>query len=626
MTSEQEQPTDFFTNLNEELRDLWRLSRFGWTRFWADLNNQMRRMRQPKIDYVILQLAGPVQERDAPPKSFWERQLPLGNERVLSVQTITRTFRKLAEADNVHGVLLVMRNIGGGLATLQSIRQAMLQLREAGKQVVVYTPFLTTGQYFVASAADKIVIPPSAQFDALGFYGEVSFYKELLDKVGIAFEGFQISPYKTAVDPFAKADLSPEFAEMMGWLFDERYRLFVEAVAEGRGLAPEAVEALINEAPIYAADAVAKGLVDFVGYEDQLEELLAAVADAEEESGEDGVAETAVSTHVSDEADSEPETENEPDSPKEKLIFMKWSEAAPLLVRQPKRKTAKYIGVVSLEGAIMPGKSQNPPVDIPVPIVGGQTAGDLTLNAILRRAEKDEQMAALLFHVDSPGGSALASDLIARDIERIAKKKPVVVYMADTAASGGYYVSALADHIVCQAGTITGSIGVVSGMPTVEKLNEKLGINVFQFKRGENADMLSTAKSLDEDRKELFSDNIREIYRQFKEIVARGRGLPFDELDEICLGRVWTGRQALGHGLVDSLGNFEDAVQKASELAELEPDEQTAVSVINLYGKNASYTFPQSGETAVYLAHLFSKENLKQWVSQPLLLLPFKVD
>lgn len=619
MTKVQAPTDDFFATLGTELIELWQDVRFGWTNFWTDLSNQLRRLRHPHIDYVILQLAGPVQERDAPPKSFIERQLPFSSDAPLSVETITRTCLQLREADNVHGVLVIMRNVAGGLATLQSIRQALLGLREAGKEVVVYTPFLSTGQYFVACAADKIVMPPSAQFDALGFYGEVSFYNDLLDKVGIAFEGFQISPYKTAVDPFAKSTMTPEFAEMMNWLFDERYDLFLSAVSEGRGLSRQAVEALIDEAPLYAADAVTRGLVDFVGYEDELPNLLLSKPDQKEKMVEQD--KTAVSSNTVLENDA-PINTNRREAP----TFLKWSEAAALLTRRAKKVTRQFIGVVSLEGAIIPGKSQSPPIEVPVPLVGGQMAGDETLSAVLRRAEQNGRMAALILHVNSPGGSALASDLIARDVERIAKKMPVVVYMSDTAASGGYYVSALAHHIICQSGTITGSIGVVSGIPVLEKLNEKLGINVYAFKRGEHAGMFSVSNTLTEDARQLFMDSIRETYRQFKEIVARGRNIPHDEIDPIALGRVWTGRQALGHGLVDGLGNFEDAVRKAAELAGLDADRQTAVSVVNLYSKNVSYTFPKPAHTVEYLSQLVSKQNLAQWVRQPLLLMPFDID
>lgn len=601
---------DFLTALSEEIRDLWRDARYGWTLFWTRLGNRLRRMRQPRIDYVILQLAGPVQERDAAPRSFFERQLPFGGERSLSVETIWRTCRRLSEADNVHGVLIIMRNVVGGLATLQSIRQAIIALREAGKEVVIYTPFLSTGQYFVACSADKVVIPPSAQFDALGFYGEVSFYKDLLDKLGVEFEGFQISPYKTAVDPFAKSTLSAEFAEMMNWLFDERYELFLEAVCEGRSLSRDKVEALVDEAPIFASDAAAKGLVDFVGYEDELPELLG----SKQNVGESEPGDTTVSV--------KPDPNQKNSAP----IFLEWKKAAPLLLRRYKPPTREFIGVVSLEGTIIPGKSQNPPVNVPVPLIGGQLAGDETLCALLRRAEKNRRMAALILHVNSPGGSALASDLIARDVGRIARRMPVVVYMSDTAASGGYYVSALADHIVCQSGTTTGSIGVVMGIPVIEHLNEKLGINVYAFKRGEHAGLYSVSDALTDSTRQLFNENIRETYRQFKAVVARGRDIPFEEIDPIALGRVWTGRQALAHRLVDSLGNFEDAVQKAAALAELDVDKETAVSVVNLYGKKASYTFPKTVDTMTYLASLLANHDLAQWVRRPLLLMPFDID
>ncbi|MEM7332981.1 MAG: signal peptide peptidase SppA [Chloroflexota bacterium] len=618
MSEIQNSSPSFFKLLTKEISDLWRDVRFDWQRTTVNLSNSIKRARFPKIDYVVMPLFGGLPERDAPPLSFIQRQLPINNTPSLSVETLMRRFKAIEESENVSGVLLNLQGIGGGLATFQSVRQGIVQLKEAGKTVVVYTTTLSLGHYFLAVAADKIIIPPSASFDVLGFHGSLSFYKDLLDKFGVELEGFQISPYKSAVDPYTKSDISPELEEMTNWLLDERYDLLVTAVSQGRNMSVETVKSLIDNAPMSANEALANGLVDHLGYEDQLEEILSGkhIDSPENEINEDVVTET---EEASDEDDIESDEETA-------VQLMLWNKAAPFLTEKPKRRHRKFVGIVSLEGAIMRGRSQDSPINLPIPIVGGGTSGDLTLTAVLRQAIENDNIAALVFFVNSPGGDALASDIIGREIGRIAEKIPVVIYMGDVAASGGYYVSAISNHIVAQAGTITGSIGVVSAKPTLDGVNEKLGITQVEISRGENSGIYSSTKALTESQKEKFFDNIKEIYRQFKEVVSRGREIPFDDLDPICLGRVWTGRQALEHNLVDSLGSIQDAIEIAAELAELPMGEHDQVSVRNIYGKGASYQLPKSLETAEFFTSIFTQKAIKSLINRPLMLMPFDIN
>lgn len=602
----------FLRTLFKEISDIWQDVSFEWRQFWANGRNRIRKMQQPQIDYIVFPLSGSLPERDAPPRSFVERQLPFMGKPSLSLETVRRTFKRVELSDNVKGVLLILQGVGAGFSKLQSLRQAIQQLQAAGKEVVVFTPYLTTGHYLIASAADKIITPPSTTFDVVGFYSEATFYKEFLEKFGIEMQGFQIAPYKTGVDPLTKTEASPEFAEMTNWLLDERYEMLVDAIANGRNLPEEEVKALIDRAPLFAEDALEHGLVDYIGYEDELESILSPQGN------------TALDEEPDPTVDNDEEAEQEVDS--KEVNFLKWHKAAPFLIEKPKRRQKKFIGVVSLEGAIMRGSSQEPPIDLPIPIVGGQTAGDKTLTAVLRQAEQNENMAALIFHVNSPGGDSLASDLIGREIERISKKIPVVVYMGDVAASGGYYVSASANHIVCQPGTITGSIGVFMLKPSLDGLNEKLAIHQTEFKRGENSGLYSSTMALTEGQKQHLFAGIEETYRQFKGVVSRGRDLPFEALDPICNGRVWTGRQALGHQLVDSLGSFEEAVNIAIELAELPQGPLDEVNVVNIFGKGDSYNLPKPIETAEFLTTFFTQNRLKSLINRPLLLMPFKIE
>ena len=618
MLQSQNNSPSFFKMLSTEISDLWRNMRFDWQKMSAEMSNNLKKARYAKIDYVVMPLSGRFPERDAPPLSFIQRQLPLSNSPALSIEKLMRRFKAIEEAENVSGVLLILQGVGGGLGSLQSIRQGIERLKEAGKRIVVYTTALGTGHYFLATAANEIIVPPSATFDVMGFHSSVSFYKELLDKLGVEVTGFQISPYKNAVDPYTKSDMSPEFEEMANWLLDERYEMLVTAVSQGRNMSIEQVKEIIDTAPLSANEALAHGLVDHLGYEDQLEQILGRKEQDEISSEE----ELELSEHQP-KNDEVKEGEEEEDT---NFSLMLWEKAAPFLTEKPKRRHRKYIGVVTLEGAIIRGKSQDSPIDLPIPLIGGGSSGDLTLTAVLRQAMESDNMAALIFFVNSPGGDALASDIIGREISRIAEKIPVVVYMGDVAASGGYYVSAISNHIVAQSGTITGSIGVVSAKPSLDAVNEKLGITQVDLSRGQNSGLYTSTKALTDAQKMKFFEGIEEVYRQFKEVVSRGRDIPFDELDPICLGRVWTGRQALDHRLVDSLGNFQDAIQVAAELADLPRGELDEVNVRNIYGKGAAYQLPKSLETAEFLTSLLSRKKLMTLLNRPLMVMPFDVD
>jgi protease-4 len=292
--------------------------------------------------------------------------------------------------------------------------------------------------------------------------------------------------------------------------------------------------------------------------------------------------------------------------------------------RQPLRK---YIGVISLEGAIFMGPSRRPPINLPIPIpmMSGETAGEQTISRLLRLAERDPQMAALIFHVDSPGGLSLASDLIWRQVHRLARKKPVLAYIGNVAASGGYYVIAGANHIMGQPTTITGSIGVLAAHFTTRALFEKLSVQRVSLGRGKNSQMLSDSAPLSDNQREIIWRNVVETYEHFRELVASGRSLPVEELDEICNGRVWTGQQALGHQLIDSHGDFVDAVVKAAELASLKVDDTHQVQVLNLYGKDGGYLPPRPLEPLEDLLQLKVYDRLIELQDRTLTIMPFEI-
>ncbi len=616
--SEEEHP-DFLTELTRELTGIWQTSKDEWHRFVVGTRNGLRQMRAEKYDYVVIPLGGSMPEREEPPRSFIERQLPLPPP-AFDLETLNEWVNRILDADNVGGVLFVFRGFACGSATLQSIRQLMIRLREGGKKVAVYTPFLNVPHYFVASAADKIIVPPGAHFDVLGLRMEAMFLKDALQKVGVEAEVIQISPYKTGANMFGKAGITPEQTEQMDWLLDDMFAMLTEAMAEGRKMTPAEFRLLVDTAPMFAEEALAAGLVDGIGYEDELPFLLAEAEEVETDSseGSEAIAEGTASEPIPTNEDADADAEKK----KPQARLAKYRKVAKNLIEKPRKRSKKYIGVVSLEGAIMMGASQTPPIDLPIPLVGGETAGEATLVAQLRRVEQQDDLAALIFHVDSPGGDALASDLIGREIERLSQKMPVVVYMGNVAASGGYYVSAYAQHIVCQPMTITGSIGVFMVRPYTQGLYDKLQINRTSLQRGKRANLYSDMALLTDEERQVLWDSVVGSYTQFKQVVAKGRDLPIEELDPICLGRVWTGRQALAHGLVDSFGDLSTAVQKAAELADLPYDDLHDIPVVNIYPKGAGHRLPKPFAAAESLWHVFVGEKMQALYGRSLMMMP----
>jgi len=244
-----------------------------------------------------------------------------------------------------------------------------------------------------------------------------------------------------------------------------------------------------------------------------------------------------------------------------------------------RRRARKRVALVTLTGAIVRGRSRRLPV--PLPFVGGEQAGSGSVVAALRAAEKNRRVAAVLFYVDSPGGDALASDLIWREVERIRAKKPVVVLMGNAAASGGYYVSAAASHVVARRSTLTGSIGVLAIRPVALGLYEKLGISPVSLERGARAGLLDPSRRPNPDELLVIEGQIGRIYAEFKDRVARGRKMELPDLEGIAGGRVWTGSEALDLGLVDEVGGFREALGKARELGGIERDVPGVLTKVN---------------------------------------------
>ncbi len=501
------------------VKNAWGL--LGW-----GLDNARRSLKRQGLDYVLLSLSGPFPERSRPRPFRWLPRRWTGG--AMSLEALNAVLERLAADNRVRGIVLHLKGLDLAPARVQSLRRAVERFRRSGKRVIVYAPSLGTYTYALASVADEIVVPPGAALHVAGLLMEAFFLKETLALAGIEAEIEAIAEYKTAGDILRRAEMSEAHREMLNALLDALYRWVVETIARARNLSEEEVEAIINGMPMTAEQAQEAGLVDAVRFEDEVEAHL-------EESG----------------------------------TVIPWS-AARRWVKRPRRwRPASAIGLVPVEGTIVLGESRRLP--FPLPLVGDQ-AGTETVIRALRRAAREERVAAVVLYVDSPGGSALASAMIAREVVRLGRRKPVVVYMGDVAASGGYYVAAGAKAIVAQPGTLTGSIGVLGGKVVSAGLLRKLRAGREVLTRGEAAALFHDAAPFSPQERRKLRAQLEDTYARFVAHVAEGRGMDREAVDTVGRGRVWTGQQAQERGLVDELGDFEVALARAKELAGLDPE------------------------------------------------------
>jgi protease-4 len=495
---------------------------------WRLVRNARARLLGRPPDYVWIEVSGSLPEFETP-AGFLRRRLAPG-PRPLTLEGLRARLDRIDADGRPRGVALRVRNLDAGWAALEELRGELLAFRERGGRVVAYlADTADTRSYYLVCAADEILATPLATLNVTGVRARVNFFKDALDRLGLEAEVVAVSPYKTAGDSYVRNDFSRESREQLERLLDHRYEEITRAIASGRNLSPERVRAAIDRAPFGAREAMDEGLLDGVCYEDELPRRL----------GPDG-----------------------------RANLSEWG-AARRALRVPYRARARRrVGLVEVSGAIVRGRSRRLPV--PLPFLGGEQAGSESVVGALRVAEKNRRVAAVLVRVESPGGDALASDLIWREVERIRAKKPVVVLMGNVAASGGYYVSAPASHVVARRNTVTGSIGVLTVRPVAGGLLDKIGVNPAAVERGARAGLLDPRRRPSEDERRVLERQIQLVYDEFKDRVARGRKLDLQGLEGIAGGRVWTGAEALEIGLVDELGGFRQAFRKATELGGIE--------------------------------------------------------
>jgi protease IV len=484
------------------------------------LRNLVAFVLSPRSMYVLLDLSGPYPEHRGP-RVWGVRQPP-------SVDDVRRQLREVAADGRVAGVVLEARDLGAGLASIQGLRAAVESYRAGGGRVVAFLPHASTRLYYLATAADAIVMPESGTLDLVGLSLQATFLGDALGRLGVVGEFEQIAEYKTAAEPFIRRAMSEPMRESWNALLDSVFDDLIREIALARRLDPAFVRTLVDRAPLSAREAREAGLVDGLLFEDELPTFLAA---------------------------------GRPRPP----AVVPWALARRLLRRRLRWTRRRAIGVVDVRGMIHMGESRvRPP--LPIPVVGDRTAGHATVSRALRASARDPRIGAVIVSVESPGGSALASDLIWREVEQVARTKPVVAFLRNVAGSGGYYVAVGAARIIGHPATLTGSIGVIGGKFTVQGLAARAGVTREILARGEAAAMSSPFVHFSEEERRRLRKQMTEIYDRFVDRVAAGRKMAREDVLAVARGRVWTGLEAQRRGLVDAVGDFPAAVAAAKEL------------------------------------------------------------
>ncbi len=509
-----------------------------------------------------------------------------------------------AKADSRIGAVLLdidFPGIGWGKAT--ELRDAIKDLRAAGKPVYAYMELGTNREYYIATAAEKIFVPPTGDIYVNGLAAEAMFYKGSLDKLGVEAEVIQIGPkYKNAPDQYTKTNMGEGQAEVMNAILDEYYNTLVNAVAESRGKSVDEVKTMIDSAPYNAVQAKELGLIDDAIYREQVDGLLKQKLGYADET---------------------------------KLRTVSRAAYKDVTPSSLGLENGERIAVIYASGVINVGSSISSPLS-------GDLVGSDTVVKAVNDAANDRSIKAIVLRVDSPGGSALASDLMWHALENAKAKKPVVVSMSDVAASGGYYIACNANKIIAEPTTITGSIGMFMGKPIVKGMYEWLGVSNEYVMRGKNAGIFrETEKWTPEERAKMEEMANNVYFSNFVPKVAQGRGKTNEEVDTLGQGRVWTGTQAKANGLVDDFGGLEKAIQTAKELASLPADKDVKrvvfpapVTLIErLLGSGGPQTsddqaaralaeaLPQDAKKALRYANIF--EQMKR--GDAMLLMPYEL-
>jgi protease-4 len=516
--------------------------------------------------YLVVDIYGEMLEYSPPVNIMSE----ITGDKPETLQRILTNLRKAEVDDRIKGIIMkVSASNGAGRAKMQEIRKGLARVRKAGKKVYGYSDSMNRNSYYLVSACDSIFMPRTGYIRFTGFSVTTTHVREMLDKLDINPQIHKIKDYKSAAEMILREDMSDSARENKEWMLDEYWDMFAQAVEKDRGITADRLMEIMEKAAFPVEEASQLGLIDSVMYWNEIENML---KDGEEE-----------------------------------LRTISQSRYAKISPRSLNLKGDRKIAVVHAQGTIGGRKSRIDPML-------GMMMGHQSVISQIKKAREDDKVAAIVFRVDSPGGEALASDLIGHEIEVTTRVKPVVVSMVDVAASGGYHISYRADRIVADEMTLTGSIGSISGKMNVAGLEKKLGITHDFVSRGPNALMYSPYRDFTDKQWEIYREDHWHGFNEWLSDVAEHRGMSFEEAEKLAHGRVWTGRQGSQNGLVDETGDLYRAVEIAAELAGMEESEKVTL-VHYPIRKTLFEKFMAGGAftaTAKYLVYRFIRDDIAE--------------
>ena len=492
---------------------------------------------------LVFDLATPIRD-SAPPVNI--RKVVTGNiDESVTLRDVVQSLEKASQDDRIVGLFLDGRkgSASSGYAVMEEVREAIAKFKATGKKVIAYDVGLSEREYYLASVADEVILNPMGMMEFNGLSSQQTFFKGALEKYGIGVQIVRVGDYKSAVEPYTRKDLSPENRQQTAQLLDDLWQKFIATVAQNRQQEQAYLQTIADERGfIEAEEANELGLIDKIGYFDYVSSQFRELT-AQSDRKTETFRKVNLKNYVSELRHDDLENE-----------------------------LSDRIAVIYAEGSIVGGKGS------------GEQIGSDRFAKEFRKLREDNQVKAVVLRVNSPGGSASASEIILREVLLTKKEKPVIVSMGNIAASGGYWISTGADYIFAEENTITGSIGVFGLLPNIEQIGNDHGITWDVVQTGKFANISSNVRPKSDAELAIYQKSVKQTYNLFLNKVARYRNLPEDEVQQIAQGKVWSGKEAVKIGLVDEIGGLEAAIAYAAEKAELDRDWQ----VIE-YPKNRSW-------------------------------------
>jgi len=483
-----------------------------------------------------IELNQPIVERDTE-DPFSTFLFPGTNQGAIGLLSLKEAIKSAKDDGRIRGIYLDAGLNTAGYATLEEIRNALIDFKASGKFIIAYSEIMTEKGYYLASVADSLFLTPQGIMEFNGFAAEVTFIKNTLDKVGVEPQVFRVGDFKSAVEPLTRTSLSDSARLQTQEYLNNLYQVYLNGIAESRGIPVAELEEIADSMRIRTpSDAKALGLITDTAYYDMVLE------------------------YIGEALGMEAEEEGEIDTDEIEFVSLKNYERA--ITQEPDDYSRNRIAVIVATGTIINGEGEGT-------VIGGETFA-----REIRKARQDDNVKAIVLRINSGGGSALASDIMWREIRLAKQVKPVIASMSDVAASGGYYMAMACDTIVAHPNTITGSIGVFSILPDASELLEKIGITTDVVKTGKYSNLLTVTRSLTEEEQQILQNSAERTYEDFTQKAAQGRDMPLEALKRAASGRVWSGVEAMDRNLIDVFGGLDDAIEIARQEADLEEDYQ----------------------------------------------------